>query len=72
MYLKLQNGGKIAQDVVYHKACLSNLYRTSSNKQLGVYFSDEQRRFSGIAFHEEVVEKDVLLKRFGERFAKIV
>ena len=62
MHAKLQNGDMIAQDVVYHKACLSGLYRTASNKQLGGYFSDGQRRFIGIAFCEVVVERNVLLK----------
>ena len=31
----------IAQDAGYHKACLGDLYRTASNKQLGGYFLDE-------------------------------
>ena len=54
LHAKLQNGDMIAQDAVYHKACLSNLYRSASNKQLGGYFSNEQRKLSGIAFGEVV------------------
>ena len=54
LHAKLQNGDMIAQDAVYHKACVSNLYRTGSNKHLGGYFSDEQRKLSGIAFGEVV------------------
>ena len=26
LHVKLQNGDMIAQDVVYHRACLGNLY----------------------------------------------
>ena len=54
LHAKLQNGDMIAQDAVYHKACVSNLYRTASNKHLGGYFSDEQRKLSGIAFGEQL------------------
>ena len=63
LHAKLENGDRIAQDAVCHKVCLSNLYRTASNKQLGEYFSDEQRRISGIAFGEVAVFiKEILLK----------
>ena len=44
----------ISQDAVYHKACRSNLYKTASNKQLGEYCSDEQRRLSDMVFGEIV------------------
>ena len=54
LYAKLQLGDMIAQDAVYHKACLSNLYRNASNKQLRGYFSDSQRKLSSIAFGEVV------------------
>lgn len=37
---------------MYRKACLSNLYKTAFKKQLGEYFSGEQRRLSGLAFDE--------------------
>ena len=52
LHVKLQNSDMIAQDqdAVYRKACLSNLYRTASKKQLGEDFLDEKRRLSGIAF----------------------
>lgn len=56
LHEKLQKDDMIAQDAVYRKACSSNLYRTTSSKQLRGYFSDEQRRLSFIAFGE-VVEK---------------
>ena len=53
----------IAQDPVYHKACLRNLYRTASNKQLRGYLLDEKRRLSGIAFGEVVslIEETLLI-----------
>ena len=63
LHAKLQNGDMIAHDALYHKACLSNLYRTASNKQLGGYFSDGHRRLSGIAFGEVVAFiEETLLK----------
>lgn len=54
LHAKLQNGDMIAQDAAYHKACLSNVYRSASNKQLGGNFSKEQRKLCGIAFGEVV------------------
>ena len=32
LHAKLQNGDIIAQDAMYHKVCLSNLYRSASYK----------------------------------------
>ena len=54
LYAKLQNGDMIAQDAMYHRDCLSNLYRKESNKQLGGHYSEQQRKLSGIAFGEIV------------------
>ena len=51
---KLQNGDLIAQDAMYHKVCLSNLYRSASYKQLEGNFSDYERKLQGIAFGEVV------------------
>ena len=39
----------IAQDAMYHKACLSNLYRKASAKQLEGHYTDEERKLRGIA-----------------------
>ena len=44
----------IAQDAMYHKACLSNLYRKASPKQLGGHYKDEERKRHGIAFGQIV------------------
>ena len=54
LYAKLQNGDLIAQDAMYHKVCLSNLYRSASYKQLEGNFSDYERKLQGIAFGEVV------------------
>ena len=39
---------------MYHKVCLSNLYRSASYKQLEGNFSDYERKLQGIAFGEVV------------------
>lgn len=44
----------IAQDALYHKICLINLYRKASNKQLVGHYSEKQRKLAGIAFGEVV------------------
>ena len=54
LHAKLQNGDLIAQDAMYHKVCLSNLYRSASYKQLEGNFSDYERKLQGIAFGEVV------------------
>ena len=42
----------IAQDAMYHKSCLNNLYKKESEKQLEGHYSDEERKLHGIAFGE--------------------
>ena len=54
LHAKLQNGDLIAQDAMYHKVCLSNLYRSASYKQLEGNFSDYEKKLQGIAFGEVV------------------
>ena len=54
LHAKLQNGDLIAQDAMYHKVCLSNLYRSASYKQLEGKFSDYERKLQGITFREVV------------------
>ena len=54
LHAKQQNGDLIAQDVMYHKVFLSNLYQSASYKQLEGNFSDYERKFQGIAFGEVV------------------
>ena len=54
LHAKLQNGDLIAQDAMYHKVCLSNLYRSASYKQLEGNFSDSERKLQGIVFGEVV------------------
>ena len=54
LHAKLQNGDLIAQDAMYHKVCLSNLYRSASYKQVEGNFSDYERKLQGIAFGEVV------------------
>lgn len=54
LHAKLQCGDMIAQDALYHKICLTNLYRKASNKQLGGHYSEKQRKLAGIAFGEVV------------------
>ena len=44
LHAKLQNGDLIAQDAMYHKVWLSNLYRSASYKQLDGNFSDYERK----------------------------
>ena len=44
----------IAQDAMYHKACLSNLYRKASPKQLRGHCKDEERKRHGTAFGQVV------------------
>ena len=50
LHAKLQNGGMIAQDAMYHKACLSKLHQKASAKQLEGHYSGEERKLHGIAF----------------------
>ena len=52
LHAKLQNGDMIAQDAMYHKSCLNNLYKKESEKQLEGHYSDEERKLHGIAFGE--------------------
>ena len=54
LHEKLQNGDLIAQDAMYNKVCLSNLYRSASYKQLEGNFSDYERKLQGIAFVEVI------------------
>ena len=54
LHAKLQNGDIIAQDAMYHKVCLSNLYRSASYKQLEGNFSDYERKLQRITFGEVV------------------
>ena len=54
LHVKLQSGDLIAQGTMYHKVCLSNLYRSASYKQLEGNFSDYERKLQGIAFGEVV------------------
>ena len=54
LHAKLQNGDLIAQDAMYHKVCLSNLYRSASYKQLEGNFSDYERKLQRITFGEVV------------------
>ena len=52
---------------MYRKACLSNLYKTAFKKQLGEYFSGEQRRLSGLAFDEAAAFiEEIFLTSMGE------
>ena len=54
LHSKLQCGDMIVQDALYHKICLTSLYRKASNKQLGGHYSEKQRKLAGIAFGEVV------------------
>ena len=40
LFAKLQSGDLIAQDAVYHRACLNKLYKTASSLQLEGHFTD--------------------------------
>ena len=52
LHAKLQCGDMIAQDAMYHRGCLSNLYRNASSVQLEGHYTDQERRLHGIAFSE--------------------
>ena len=54
LHAKLRNGDLIAQGTMYHKVCLSNLYRSASYKQLEGNFFDYEKKLQGIAFGEVV------------------
>ena len=54
LHAKLQNGDLIAQEAMYHKVCLSNLYRSISYKQLEGNFSDYERKLQRIDSGEVV------------------
>ena len=41
---KLQGGDLIAKDAMYHRVCLSNLYRKASSAQLEGHFNDHERK----------------------------
>lgn len=45
-----QNGDMVAQDTMYYKVCLSNLYKKAPAKLLVGYFTDHERKLHGIAF----------------------
>ena len=54
LYAKLQNGDMIAQDEMYRRPCLLDLYRKASTSQLEGHYSDKERQLHGIAFSEIV------------------
>ena len=48
------NGDMIAQDAMYHRPCLLDLYRKASTSQLEGHYSDKERQLHGIALSELV------------------
>ena len=50
LYAKLRGGDLIAQDVKYHRYCLTKLYRKASNNQLEGYFTNDERKLHYTAF----------------------
>ena len=50
---KLLNGDMIAQDSMYHKNCLTSLYKKANNAQLDGNYSDSERQLHGIACIKE-------------------
>ena len=55
---KLLNGDMIAQDAMYHRNCLTDLYKKANAVQLDGNYSDFQRQLHGIAFSEVVTYID--------------
>ena len=61
---KFIKGDLIAQDIVYHATCLLNLYRRANKASLGKSYSEDERRYNGIAlsqlasFMEEAADTD--------------
>ena len=44
----------IAQDAMYHRPCLLDLYRKASTSQLEGHYSDKERQLHGMAFSKLV------------------
>ena len=44
----------IAQDEMYHRKCILDLYRNASAKQLEGHYTDEERQLHGIALCEVI------------------
>ena len=55
---KLLNGDMIAQDAMYHRNCLTDLYKKANAVQLDGNYSDSKRQLYGIAFSEVVTYID--------------
>ena len=51
---KLLNQDMIARGVVYHRNCLTNMYKNANAAQLDRNYSDSKRQLYGIAFSEVV------------------
>ena len=52
---KLNSGDMIAQDAMYHKICLLNLYRQASSAQLDGTYTEKEQRCHGIAFSKLIM-----------------
>ena len=52
LHAKLMKGEAIAQEAVYHKLCLLDLYRRANNIQLEDDCTDRERQMHGITFSE--------------------
>ena len=51
---KLENGDMIAQDAMYHKTCILDLYRKANTTQLQGNYTDSERRLHRIALSDLV------------------
>ena len=51
---KLLKGDMIAQDAMYHRNCLTDLYKKANAAQLDGNYNDAERQLHGIAFSEVV------------------
>ena len=54
LYAELQQGDMIAQDALYHRKCLLDLYRKANAKQVEGYYTELERQLHGITFSEIV------------------
>ena len=55
---KLMNRDMIAQDAMYHRNCLTDLYKKANAAQLDGNYSDSERQIHGIALSEVVTYID--------------
>ena len=55
---KLLNGDMIIHDAMYHRKCLTDLYKKANAAQLDGNYSDSKRQLHGIAFSEVVTYID--------------